>query len=47
MTECFFEKPGPLRRKHPELYEELKAYYQLDPLELRDRRRAELDEGRG
>lgn len=23
-TECFFEKPIPLRRKHPQLYEELK-----------------------
>ena len=32
-TECFFEKPGPLRRKHPELYEELKAYYRQDPEE--------------
>ncbi len=30
-TECFFEKPIPLRRKHPQLYEELKAYYRQDP----------------
>lgn len=30
-TECFFEKPGPLRRKHPELFEELKSYYGHDP----------------
>jgi Mlc titration factor MtfA (ptsG expression regulator) len=30
-TECFFEKPGQLRGKHPELYGELKAYYQQDP----------------
>jgi len=31
-TECFFEKPIPLRRKHPQLYEELKAYYRQDPV---------------
>lgn len=30
-TECFFEKPVQLKRKHPELYEELKLYYQQDP----------------
>ena len=30
-TECFFEKPIPLRRKHPQLYEELKNYYRQDP----------------
>ena len=30
-TECFFEKAVQLRRKHPELYEELKLYYQQDP----------------
>ncbi|MGA2704107.1 MAG: M90 family metallopeptidase [Isosphaeraceae bacterium] len=33
-TECFFEKPIPLRRKHPRLYEELKAYYRQDPASL-------------
>jgi Mlc titration factor MtfA (ptsG expression regulator) len=33
-TECFFGKPTALRRKHPELYEELKAYYQQDPASL-------------
>jgi Mlc titration factor MtfA (ptsG expression regulator) len=32
-TECFFEKPARLQRKHPELYEELKAYYRQDPLQ--------------
>jgi Mlc titration factor MtfA (ptsG expression regulator) len=31
-TECFFEKPAPMQKKHPALYEELKAYYQQDPL---------------
>jgi MtfA peptidase len=30
-TECFFEKPVQLRRKHPQLYEELKGYYRQDP----------------
>ena len=34
VTECFFEKPSQLRRKHPQLYEELKAYYRQDPAEL-------------
>jgi MtfA peptidase len=30
-TETFFEKPYPLRQKHPALYEELHRYYQIDP----------------
>ena len=30
-TECFFEKPTQLRKKHPELYEELREYYRQDP----------------
>lgn len=30
-TETFFEKPHQLSRRRPELYEELKVYYQLDP----------------
>lgn len=30
-TETFFEKPEQLRKKHPELYEQLKNYYHLDP----------------
>ncbi|MGC1720405.1 MAG: zinc-dependent peptidase, partial [Isosphaeraceae bacterium] len=33
-TECFFEKPIQLQRKHPQLYEELKAYYRQDPASL-------------
>ncbi len=33
-TECFFEKAGVLRKRHPELYEELKRYYQQDPAQL-------------
>lgn len=31
-TETFFEKPRQMNKKHPELYEELKEFYQLDPL---------------
>lgn len=31
-TECFFEKPVQLKKKHPELYEELKLYYEQDPV---------------
>jgi Mlc titration factor MtfA (ptsG expression regulator) len=30
-TEAFFEKPIQLKKKHPELYEELKMYYHQDP----------------
>ena len=30
-TECFFEKPAQMKKKHPELYEELKEYYRQDP----------------
>lgn len=30
-TEAFFEKPRQMRKKHPALYEQLKAYYMQDP----------------
>lgn len=30
-TECFFGRPQPLRQLHPELYAEMKWYYQQDP----------------
>ncbi|NLW50230.1 MAG: zinc-dependent peptidase [Candidatus Brocadiaceae bacterium] len=30
-TECFFTKPLPLRRRHPELYAELAEFYRQDP----------------
>lgn len=33
-TETFFEKPLQLRGRHPELYEQLKLYYQQDPATL-------------
>lgn len=34
-TEAFFEKPRQMRKKHPALYEQLKAYYQQDPADWR------------
>ncbi len=30
-SEAFFEKPQQLARKHPALYDELKAFYRVDP----------------
>ncbi|HEX5055145.1 MAG TPA: M90 family metallopeptidase [Gammaproteobacteria bacterium] len=30
-TECFFERPRVLRRKHPALYMQLSGYYRQDP----------------
>jgi len=30
-SECFFEKPAKLKKKHPELYDQLRTYYHLDP----------------
>ena len=33
-TECFFEKPAPLKQKHPALYEALKGYYHQDPEQM-------------
>lgn len=32
-TEAFFEKPELMRQKEPDLYNELKLYYKLDPAE--------------
>jgi Mlc titration factor MtfA (ptsG expression regulator) len=32
-SETFFEKPRQLQQKHPELYDELRTFYQVDPLE--------------
>jgi Mlc titration factor MtfA (ptsG expression regulator) len=34
-TEAFFERPREMREKHSELYEELKRYYQQDPVRWR------------
>ncbi len=33
-TECFFEKPKELQELHPDLYKELKNFYQQNPAEL-------------
>jgi Mlc titration factor MtfA (ptsG expression regulator) len=33
-TECFFEKARDLQQLHPELYNELKRFYQQDPAKL-------------
>jgi Mlc titration factor MtfA (ptsG expression regulator) len=33
-TECFFEKPRVLQRRHPALYDELKSFYRQDPARL-------------
>lgn len=32
ITEAFFERPKALKEKHPELYEELRKFFQQDPL---------------
>jgi len=31
VTECFFEKPRQMRARHPELYEQLRTFFQQDP----------------
>jgi hypothetical protein len=33
-TECFFKNPVQMKRRHPELYEELRLYYEQDPAGL-------------
>ena len=38
VTECFFEKPKQLRTRHPELYDQLRAFYAQDPAALLGRR---------
>lgn len=35
-TETFFEKPEQMQERHPELFEELKKYYRIDPLIFAD-----------
>lgn len=32
-SEAFFEKPGQMKKKHPELFEELKKFYRVNPLD--------------
>jgi Mlc titration factor MtfA (ptsG expression regulator) len=43
-TECFFEKPRVLRKRHPALYEELKTFYRQDPAQLLPSRSLPPDE---
>jgi MtfA peptidase len=31
ITEAFFERPRALRKKHPELFEQLQRFYRQDP----------------
>jgi len=38
-TEAFFEKPKQMKKKHPELYEQLKGFYRQDPVEYSKRGR--------
>jgi Mlc titration factor MtfA (ptsG expression regulator) len=33
ITEAFFEKPRQLKTNHPDLYEEMKYFYKVDPAE--------------
>jgi Mlc titration factor MtfA (ptsG expression regulator) len=40
-TECFFTRPELLNARHPELYAELRDYYQQDPVEPRRSRSLE------
>jgi Mlc titration factor MtfA (ptsG expression regulator) len=40
VTEAFFEQPVQLRRRHPELYDQLAAFYQQDPVSRSAKRHA-------
>jgi len=33
-TECFFQRPREMLQEHPDLYQELKSFYQQDPASL-------------
>lgn len=37
-TECFFEKPAQMKKQHPELYEQMKLFYNQDPAAYLDPR---------
>ena len=39
-TESFFEKPLQMKQKLPELYEQFKIFYTMDPAEWRNKSRA-------
>lgn len=42
-TEAFFERPSTLRKKHPDLYDELKMFYRQDPAAEREHGAAAKD----
>lgn len=42
VTECFFEKPGALKAKHPALYDRLRDFYRRDPAAIAAGRPEEL-----
>jgi Mlc titration factor MtfA (ptsG expression regulator) len=46
-AEAFFEKPRQLRKKHPELYEQLKTYFKQDPAARLDEYRERTRSARG
>ncbi len=35
LAEAYFEKPRQLRKKHPELYEQARSFFKVDPLDWR------------
>lgn len=43
ITENFFERPQQLKRKHPEIYKELQAFYHLDPASWEKQPKTYLD----
>lgn len=38
LTEFFFEKPAALKRRHPDLYEQMRGFYQQDPASRMDKK---------
>ena len=42
VTECFFERPRPLRAQHPELYDRLRDFYRRDPAAIEEGRPEEF-----
>jgi Mlc titration factor MtfA (ptsG expression regulator) len=40
-TECFFEKPRPMQRRHPLLYDVLRDYYKQDPAKRLEPRKSQ------
>jgi Mlc titration factor MtfA (ptsG expression regulator) len=36
-TETFFEKPKQFQKRHPELYDELRGFYKVDPMDWEEK----------